>query len=128
MAVSVHGYPRLTRDIVVLIRQDDLEEARRALGAVGYTLDSGMIAFDSGKASEGRLHRVAKTEGTDFLTLDLILVNAFLEDVWRGRERHRLGDRDLQVVSRSGLTKMKRAAGRPQDLADLAGLEDAGGS
>ncbi len=35
-------------------------------------------------------------------------------------------DRRVSVVSRAGLTTMKRLAGRPQDLADLAALGEDG--
>jgi hypothetical protein len=34
-------------------------------------------------------------------------------------------DQEIQVVSLEGLKKMKRIAGRPQDLADLDYLEQA---
>ena len=95
---------------------------------MGFILDSGMLHFDAGKLTERRLWRLTKVSGEDHLTLDLLLVNSFLQDVWNGREAHRLDDRIVQVVSRVGLAKMKRAAGRPQDLADLSalGLEKGG--
>lgn len=125
MAVIVHGYPRLTRDIDVLIREEDLERARGVLEKSGYTLPSGILPFDLGKPTERRAFRVTKVEGKDHMTLDLVLVSPFLEDVWRGRERHVVEDRPLYVVSRDGLAKMKRAAGRPQDLADLSQLDRA---
>jgi hypothetical protein len=122
MAVIIHGYPRLTRDIDLLLREEDLERAREALEDLGYTLPSGILPFDLGKPTERKVFRVTKVEGKDHMTLDLVLVSPFLEDVWRGRERHLVEGRTLRVVSREGLAKMKRAAGRPQDLADLSQL------
>jgi hypothetical protein len=126
MAVVVHGYPRLTRDIDLLLREEDLERARSALEKVGYTLSAGILPFDVGKSTERRVFRVTKVEGARYMTLDLVLVSPFLEDVWKGRQKHLVEDRTLYVVSRAGLAKMKRAAGRPQDLADLSqlGLDD----
>lgn len=122
LAVAIHGYPRLTRDIDVLVREEDLDRAREILKVSGYTLSSGMIQFDLGKPTECRVFRVAKVEGEEYLTLDLVLVTPFLEDVLKGREKHLVEGRTLQVVSLEGLAKMKRAAGRPQDRADLSQL------
>ena len=61
--------------------------------------------------------------GTDILTLDLLLVSAALEDVWNGREVYCWKGLDVQVVSAQGLVKMKRMAGRDQDLLDVKKLE-----
>jgi hypothetical protein len=123
MAVIIHGYPRATRDIDILIREKDLDRAQQSLRHIGYSLASGMIPFDVGKPTERRVLRITKVEDDDFLTLDLILISPFLRDVWDSREKHLVENREIRVVSRAGLAKMKRAAGRPQDLADLAGLE-----
>jgi len=38
IAVILHGYPRLTRGIDLLLREEDLERARKALEKAGYTL------------------------------------------------------------------------------------------
>ena len=122
LAVAVHGYPRATKDIDILIREGDLERSRKALGSAGYTLEAGLIPFDIGKPTERRVFRVTKIEGPEFMTVDLILVSGFLEEVWRDREKHVLEGSELGVVSLKGLRTMKRVAGRPQDLADLAQL------
>jgi hypothetical protein len=122
LAVVVHGYPRLTQDIDVLIRELDLDPARAVLSSVGYSIESGMMSFEVGTVNEVRMFRVAKVEGPDYMTLDLVLDTPHLRAVWYNRERHQLQDRTLQVVSREGLATMKRMAGRPQDLADLSQL------
>jgi hypothetical protein len=57
------------------------------------------------------------------MPLDLLVVNAELEAVWRGRLAFDVGGHRMIVVSRDGLATMKRIAGRPQDLVDLAKLE-----
>ena len=44
-------------------------------------------------------------------------------DVWARRMTFVRGSSRLQVVSREGLLAMKRLAGRPQDIADIAALE-----
>lgn len=122
IAVIIHGVPRLTRDIDLLIRPENLDRVKTAVAPAGYTIESGLIAFDIGQPEERHMFRLTKAEGQDHLILDLILVSPFLEPVWRTREVHRVEARSLRVVSRDGLTTMKRAAGRPRDLEDLRQL------
>ena len=122
LAVVVHGFPRLTQDIDLLIREQDLDQARITLRSVGYSVETGILSFEAGTPNEVRLFRVTKVEGSDNMTLDLVLDTPHLQAVWQDRERHLIEDRLLQVVSREGLATMKRMAGRPQDLADLSQL------
>ena len=121
-AVAIHGYPRLTNDIDVLVLESDLDRARAALAAAGFTLDSGLLVFGAGTPKERRLWRVSKADGEDLVTVDLLLVGPSFVEVWRGRELHQLPQRKVTVVSRSGLATMKRLAGRPRDLDDLRQL------
>jgi hypothetical protein len=51
-----------------------------------------------------------------------MLVGPFLAETWRERERHELAGRTVSVISRDGLVRMKRAAGRNKDLDDLEQL------
>jgi hypothetical protein len=51
--------------------------------------------------------------------LDAVLVTPALENAWETRERILLGEREVSVVSRSGLALMKQLAGRAKDVADL---------
>jgi hypothetical protein len=60
------------------------------------------------------------------LSLDLLVVGPTLDEVWEGRIVAAWGERRVSVVSREGLAIMKRLAGRPQDLADLAALDGSG--
>ena len=126
LAVVIHGYPRLTRDIAIMISELDLDQTRDVLKDLGFTLSSGILPFDVGKPTEQRVFRLNKAQGNELLTLDLVLVTPFLEDVWSDRELHLIDGKRVSVVSRSGLAKMKRAAGRAQDLIDLStlGLDD----
>ncbi len=112
----------MTSDIDLLVRPADLDQVRQALAVLGYTLDSGSITFAAGKPTEHGLWHVSRAEGSDLITVDLLLVSPFLDDVWASREVFQLGERRVQVVSRSGLLKMKRAAGRRKDLDDIEKL------
>ena len=123
MAVVLHGYPRLTRDIDLLIRPQELEAAKAALSTVGFSLPNGLIPFDTGGPHERKVFRVSKRIDEDLLTIDLLLLPHFLKDVWENRETYELDKIPITVVDRSGLITMKKIAGRHQDLSDIENLE-----
>ena len=125
MAVVLHGHPRLTRDVDLLIRKQDLGAAEAALATAGFTLPGGMLPFDPGGRHERNVFRLSKRVADDILTVDLLLLPDFLRDVWEDREVYELDDVPLTVVSAAGLIAMKRVAGRHQDLSDIEHLESA---
>ena len=69
------------------------------------------------------VHRLSRVAGSQILMLDLVLGDEPLSAVWATREQRQTSRGPVWVVSRQGLVTMKLAAGRPQDLADLARLE-----
>jgi len=71
------------------------------------------------------MQRVSKRdpESGELMSLDLLVVGPGYEEAWEGRIKLPWRGRDVPVVSREGLAIMKRLAGRPQDLADIAALE-----
>jgi len=74
MAVVLHGFPRLTRDIDLLIRPQDLEAAKAALAACDFIIAAGIIPFDLGRPHERQVYRVSKAIGDELLTVDLLLL------------------------------------------------------
>ena len=124
VAVSLHGCPRSTKDIDVLILEADAPRVESLVARIGFTMSGGIIPFHFGKETERRIIRVSKFEGEEFLTLDLLLVTPIFNDVWEGRVVRQVGDLRMGVVSREGLIKMKRLSGRSQDLADIERLEE----
>lgn len=126
LAVAIHGHPRATRDIDLLLLESDLPAALEAVAKSGYILEGGLIKFGQGTALERHVFRVSRASGADLMTLDLLLVRDPSDPVWTTRERARWRGRDLVVVSREGLIAMKRRAGRLQDLADIENLSRRG--
>ncbi len=118
IAVAVHGYPRFTYDIDLLIRPDNLPEAIGAAKMSGFLDETGRIPLGPCIA-----HRLVKSVGSDHLVLDLLLVNDVLQSVWDSRIDYEWQDQRLCVVSADGLTLMKRISGRDQDLLDVKRLE-----
>jgi len=117
IALALHGYPRFTKDIDVLIRAEDLDRAVRVAEQCGYLDPAGRIPFE-----QMDVFRTNKIQGRETLTLDLLQVTPVLEDVWRERQAFQWQAHTIQVVSASGLAKMKKLAGRDQDLVDLKRL------
>lgn len=125
LALAVHGYPRATKDIDLLIEAATVPRALAAAKRVGFDVPARKITFGLKTSTPREVHRVSKLEDATgkLLTLDLLVVSHDLEEVWKTRKIVQADGRKLTVVSREGLATMKRIAGRPQDLADLAKLE-----
>lgn len=123
LAVAAHGYPRLTKDIDLLIQEENVESSHKVLAEIEYDLVSGLIPFDTGTEKVLRLYRVSKAEGRELVTLDLLVVTPVFRKIWMTRETIEIGSRPIKIVSKDGLIKMKRIAGRLQDLADIEALE-----
>jgi hypothetical protein len=122
IAVNLHGHVRATKDIDILVPVDQLDAARAAVRPLGFTIDAGPIPFGSGTPDERILHRVSRIVGGHLSTIDLMMVTPVLEPAWASRVCAKWRGRDVWTVSLDGLARMKRLAGRPQDLADLDNL------
>ncbi len=125
LALAVHGYPRATKDIDLLVRQEDCERVRKVAVRLGFDLHAQPMTFGADTPNERKVLRVSKADpdARQLISLDLILVTPIFEVVWTERLDVSWRDRELVIVSRAGLAHMKRIAGRPQDLVDLGKLE-----
>lgn len=121
LAVAAHGFTRATEDIDFLIREESLERAYAAAASIGFDIRGLDISF---KERTVEIRRVSKIVGEDVISLDLLLVTPHVEDVWEGRESKEFEGEVITLVSRDGLIKMKKQAGRSQDLTDIERLEN----
>lgn len=122
IAVTIHGAPRLTDDLDLLVPGAEIDAAKRIAATVGFDLPTAPMTFGAGTPDPRTVHRVSKLDEDELLTLDLIVVSGQLEEVWRDRVIVEWEGRRVPVVSRRGLLTMKRLAGRPKDLLDIASL------
>ena len=121
-AVAFHGHPRATKDMDVLIRADTLNAERvyRALADFGAPLDAFQVKAEDFATYIGVLQiglpprRIDVLNRADGITFD--------EAIAEGANFMMEG-RKIPVIGRAALIKNKRAAGRAQDLADIAALE-----
>lgn len=125
VAVTVYGATRSTKDIDVLVAAEDVSRVLDAVRPLGYLFAALPMTFDAGSPRERHLQRVSKIEGDEHLVLDLLLTEASFAGMLDDRIEVRLPEGSLWVVSKHALVRMKRLAGRAQDLADLEKLESA---
>ena len=124
-ALAVHGHLRATKDLDVWVRPTP-ENAPRVLEAVRSFAGSieGLSAIDFSVL--GMIVQL----GVEPARIDLLtsIKGLEFESAWRNRIEASYGEQQVFVVSRADLITSKRAAGRPQDLADVAALDDADGN
>ncbi len=129
IAVTVHGATRSTKDLDILVLPSDVARVLEVVRPLGYVFAALPMIFEEGTPRERHVQRVTKIVGKDHLLLDLLAAAGALAGTLEDRLEVRLEEGPLMVVSRETLIRMKRLAGRAQDLADLERLEasEAGG-
>lgn len=134
LAVVLHGHPRLTADMDIVL---DLESAaaRRAIEALtGLGLRArppvDPLAFADSRqrevwiAEKGMKVFTLFSPANPLLSLDLFVREPMpFEDLWARAETMDLGGIKVRVACLDDMIAMKQAAGRPQDIADIEALE-----
>ena len=123
IALAIHGYPRFTKDIDILVRPEDLDRAFAVAAERGFVIAANPLHFDAGTPKAREVRRISKIDGEDVMTLDLLLSKGILQDAWNDREAFEWEGRVVKTVSAQALARMKRIAGRDQDLLDVRRLE-----
>ena len=129
IAIQAHGGQRLTQDLDVAIAASTDNIARLAKSLLD--LDARILGPTRQRsqsvptapllASSDQWHLITVHGPLDILTLPAHLGS--FEDLWARAHKVPLGDLSIPIAHRDDLLKMKRAAGRPQDLADVQLLE-----
>lgn len=117
-AVNVHGVPRLTKDLDVLIRSSMLNSERvfRALTNFGAPLQ-GFAPSDFFGHPDDILQIGVEPNRVDVLQS---IPGVDFEDAWNGRVVLEVEDGiHVPFLSLDHLLANKRESGRPQDLADV---------
>ncbi|MEX2220064.1 MAG: hypothetical protein WD749_15035 [Phycisphaerales bacterium] len=134
LAVIAHGYGRTTRDIDLVIRLQPavIEAAFKALAALGYHPRVPITA--EGFADPGQRARWIAEKGMRVLSfasdqhpgtaVDVFVTEPFdfQEELGRAMTVHLAPGVPMRIVHLETLLRLKREAGRPQDLADIAEL------
>ncbi len=134
VAVVLHGHPRMTADLDLVI---DLaaEPAARAVEALLALGLEPRLPVDARSFADPEVRRrwIDERHLTVFTMVDpddpLLDVDLFAEapvpfdDLWEQAKMVQLEDQTIRIASIDHLITMKKAVGRPQDLADVAALE-----
>ncbi|MDE0221449.1 MAG: hypothetical protein OXJ90_19425 [Spirochaetaceae bacterium] len=118
VALAIHGIPRATLDVDLLVRVAEVDRARRALDSLGYRLTGADMNFAGGAVIISRLVK-PDPDSEDALIVDLLHATRPLEQVWDGRQRLPWEHGSISTVSRDGLIALKRLRGSGQDQDDI---------
>lgn len=119
-ALAVHGAPRFTGDLDVLIRPT-VENAARLLTAVrafGFPVQS--------LRPEGLLEpRRMLQMGVEPVQIHVMTAISGLswDEAWAGHVMASIGDHEAPFLGRDAFLRNKRAAGRLKDLADIEAID-----
>lgn len=118
-ALAFHGHPRYTKDLDIWI---DLEE-ENANKIVQALQDFGFASLDLRIADFLEPDTVIQL-GYPPSRIDLLigLKGAEFDDCFALRQVEIIDDIKVNVIDRTNLVRLKRDAGRPQDLADIDSL------
>ncbi len=124
-AMAIHGAPRATVDIDLLVANENLSKVWNIAEDLGYWVEGLPLSFDDGIIEIRRISKIDKETKTLF-TIDFLLVTEGLKKVWETRENIDWEDDKVWTVSREGLIFMKKLSGRHKDLGDIESLMELG--
>jgi hypothetical protein len=123
LAMAVHGAPRATVDIDLLINGEDVEHVENAAAPLGFKIKANPMSFSGGAIKIRRVSKIDPVDG-EVLMLDLLLVTPEVASSWETREQRMWSGRPLTVVSKEGLITLKVFRSSDQDRADIARLRE----
>ncbi|HRQ59206.1 MAG TPA: hypothetical protein PLN31_17460 [Azoarcus taiwanensis] len=127
-AVALHGAVRGTIDIDIVLRWTlrDLEAAETALSSIGLVSRLPVTADSVFRFRDEYIRNRNLIAWNFYNPQDLSeQLDIVISEDLRGKRTIRVDTRNgpVRVLSRKDLIAMKRASGRPQDLADVEALE-----
>ncbi len=119
-AVSVHGYPRSTKDMDVCVEMS-VENAEKMIAVIKD------FGFESVELSESDfLSKNFITQlGYEPLRIDILndLDGVAFAEAWGNKKVVIISEVEINFIGYNELLKVKEKAGRPQDIADISMLK-----
>jgi hypothetical protein len=112
--MGIHGHPRATIDIDILVRPESEDAVMAVAEALGYTIKGRPMSFSNGAAEIRRISKVDTLDG-ETLMLGVLLVTPAVADGWRTRQELIWKGRPLRVVSPHGLIALKMLRSSKQE-------------
>ena len=125
-AMAVHGRPRATEDLDLLVRATPANSARVFAALAAFGAPVGPHGVDVATfESEGPAYRI----GMKPLRIEVLtkISGVSFDEAATNRLQANVDGRLVSVIGRDALLRNKRAAGRHKDLDDVAWLEGQGG-
>ena len=123
LAMAVHGLPRATVDIDLLILDESLEATKGLARTLGYNIEAMAMTFSRGAVEIRRVSKIDRETGI-VLSLDMLLVTPEIVEIWQSRTRVAWESGSFWTVSRGGLMALKSLRSSAQDLADIERLKE----
>lgn len=130
LAVSAHGYERATRDVDIVYSTDRVSCGRLASALTDLGAEIQFADHPSSGSADADFVRSLQEGGHFRFSTDAGPLDAISWSLGRDFESMRadaaetvVGETTVLICSYEDLVRMKSAAGRPQDLADLEALE-----
>lgn len=124
LAVTIHGRPRLTVDIDIVIPKLVMDKAMELAASVGFDRQEGWVPLPQSDLGIRRLFRLTKVEEGEFLTLDLLEADSDANRLFADRVQVSIGDHQITVLSKAAIIEMKSRSTRTKDLLDIEILQD----
>lgn len=122
-AMAIHGLPRATIDIDLLILSENLADVQEIAGRFGYDVEGKPLHFHDGLIEIRRISKIDQ-ESNRLFTIDFLLVTEELKGIWENRELIEWENGELWTVSREGLIEVKTISDQEQDLVDIKKLRE----
>ena len=120
-ALAVHGVPRATGDIDLWVRPTTANAGRVLTALTRFGAPLGDLT-ERDPVTPGTVFQIGVApRRIDILTT---IDGVEFDEAWNARYVTSVEGLDVPVLSRHHLVRNKKATGRPQDLADVARLED----
>ncbi|MDD2716536.1 MAG: nucleotidyltransferase [Candidatus Wallbacteria bacterium] len=118
-AFPVHGYSRATLDIDIFIESaaENAGLCREALIDFGYDLSDV-------SAEEILTRKILIRQYLVETDIHPFVAGVTFEEVWKNKVTGKFGEVEAYFASLDDLIRMKKAAGRPKDIADLEVLSE----
>lgn len=119
-AVSIHGYPRSTKDMDVCIEMSQ----QNAKKMVSVIKDFGFGSLNLTESDFLNKNFITQL-GYDPLRIDILndLDGVSFEEGWQNRKIVNISGVEINFIGYNELLKVKEKAGRPQDIADISMLK-----
>lgn len=119
-AVSIHGYPRSTKDLDVCIELSD-ENAKKMVNVIS---DFGFASLKLTKDDFLKKDFITQL-GYDPVRIDILndLDGVNFKEAWDNKKEAIYEGEPIFFIGYNDLLKVKAKAGRPQDIADISKLE-----